>query len=204
MATLLFGSGGGVLTARHNFPTNHPPPASLYPSTCPPAAATCARREGWPRLEPGDWRREPRKATKTEKRIRVRRQQELLLLLLLRLRLVVEEEEEEILSIRRSRCRSWKDWSLISGRALSGMLSGSSCSTCGLLASSLGHKSVYVDDFLISGGIAAATYNEGAADFKQTPAYKESIQSRELLEEPDASNADVFEANPTETAPSLE
>ncbi|XP_020257119.1 uncharacterized protein LOC109833739, partial [Asparagus officinalis] len=57
---------------------------------------------------------------------------------------------------------------------------------------------------LISGGIAAATYNEGAADFKQTPAYKESIQSRELLEEPDASNADVFEANPTETAPSLE
>jgi hypothetical protein len=49
-----------------------------------------------------------------------------------------------------------------------------------------------------------ATYNEGATDFKQTPAYKESIQSRELLEEPDASNSDVFESNPTEVAPSLE
>lgn len=57
---------------------------------------------------------------------------------------------------------------------------------------------------LISAGIAVATYNEGATDFKQTPTYKESIQSRELIEEPDASNADVFEANPTETAPSLE
>ena len=49
-----------------------------------------------------------------------------------------------------------------------------------------------------------ATYNEGATDFKSTPAYKESIQSRELLEEPDSSNSDVFESNPTEVAPSLE
>ncbi|XP_042504758.1 uncharacterized protein LOC122081631 [Macadamia integrifolia] len=57
---------------------------------------------------------------------------------------------------------------------------------------------------LIACGIAVATYNEGATDFKQTPVYKESIQSRELLEEPEASNSDVFEANPTEEAPSLE
>ncbi|KAK3028051.1 hypothetical protein RJ639_038624 [Escallonia herrerae] len=57
---------------------------------------------------------------------------------------------------------------------------------------------------LISSGIAVATYNEGATDFKETPAYKESIQSRELLEEPEASNSDVFESNPTEEAPTLE
>ncbi|CAK9147734.1 unnamed protein product [Ilex paraguariensis] len=57
---------------------------------------------------------------------------------------------------------------------------------------------------LIACGIAVATYNEGAADFKQTPVYKESIQSRELLEEPESSNSDVFESNPTEEAPSLE
>ncbi|KAK9278750.1 hypothetical protein L1049_028327 [Liquidambar formosana] len=57
---------------------------------------------------------------------------------------------------------------------------------------------------LIACGIAVATYNEGATDFKETPAYKESIQSRELLEEPEASNSDVFESNPTEEAPSLE
>ncbi|KAK8489554.1 hypothetical protein V6N13_097288 [Hibiscus sabdariffa] len=57
---------------------------------------------------------------------------------------------------------------------------------------------------LIACGIAVATYNEGATDFKETPAYKESIQSRELLEQPDASNSDVFESNPTEVAPSLE
>ncbi|XWS60944.1 hypothetical protein CRYUN_Cryun07bG0082300 [Craigia yunnanensis] len=57
---------------------------------------------------------------------------------------------------------------------------------------------------LIACGIAVATYNEGATDFKDTPAYKESIQSRELLEEPEASNSDVFESNPTEVAPSLE
>ncbi|KAK4283440.1 hypothetical protein QN277_000390 [Acacia crassicarpa] len=57
---------------------------------------------------------------------------------------------------------------------------------------------------LIACGIAVTTYNEGATDFKETPAYKESIQSRELLEEPEESNSDVFESNPTEVAPSLE
>ncbi|WOL14075.1 hypothetical protein Cni_G22855 [Canna indica] len=57
---------------------------------------------------------------------------------------------------------------------------------------------------LIACGIAAGTYNDGATDFRQTPVYKDSIQSQELLEEPDASNTDVFEANPTEVAPSLE
>ncbi|KDP20110.1 hypothetical protein JCGZ_05879 [Jatropha curcas] len=57
---------------------------------------------------------------------------------------------------------------------------------------------------LIACGIAVVTYNEGATDFKETPAYKESIQSQELLEEPEASNSDVFESNPTEVAPSLD
>ncbi|KAL6966631.1 hypothetical protein U1Q18_032412, partial [Sarracenia purpurea var. burkii] len=57
---------------------------------------------------------------------------------------------------------------------------------------------------LIACGIAVSSYNEGATDFKATPAYKESIQSRELLEEPEGSNSDVFESNPTEEAPSLE
>ncbi|CAI9767288.1 unnamed protein product [Fraxinus pennsylvanica] len=52
---------------------------------------------------------------------------------------------------------------------------------------------------LIACGIAVATYNEGATDFKDTPVYKESIQSREFLDEPD-----VFESNPTEQAPSLD
>ncbi|XP_022868826.1 uncharacterized protein LOC111388376 [Olea europaea var. sylvestris] len=57
---------------------------------------------------------------------------------------------------------------------------------------------------LIACGIAVATYNEGATDFKDTPVYKESIQSRELLDEPDTSNSDVFESNPTEQAPTLD
>ncbi|KAF3438551.1 hypothetical protein FNV43_RR21314 [Rhamnella rubrinervis] len=57
---------------------------------------------------------------------------------------------------------------------------------------------------LIACGIAVATYNEGATDFKDTPIYKESVQSQDLLEEPGASNPDVFESNPTEVAPSLE
>ncbi|XP_022134616.1 uncharacterized protein LOC111006843 [Momordica charantia] len=57
---------------------------------------------------------------------------------------------------------------------------------------------------LIACGIAVTTYNEGATDFKDTPAYKESVQTQELLEEPEASNPDVFESNPTEVAPSLE
>ncbi|PWA60688.1 hypothetical protein CTI12_AA376980 [Artemisia annua] len=63
---------------------------------------------------------------------------------------------------------------------------------------------VFADMRLVSSGIAVATYNEGATDFKETPAYKESIQSRDLLEEPEASSPDVFESNPTEEAPSLE
>ncbi|GAB2292827.1 hypothetical protein Dimus_027060 [Dionaea muscipula] len=57
---------------------------------------------------------------------------------------------------------------------------------------------------LIACGIAVVTYNEGATDFKETPAYKESVQTQELLEEPDASNSDVFESNPTEAAPRLD
>ncbi|XP_010471470.1 PREDICTED: uncharacterized protein LOC104751254 isoform X1 [Camelina sativa] len=58
---------------------------------------------------------------------------------------------------------------------------------------------------LISGGLAAGTYNEGATDFKETPVYKEAIQSRDLLDEAESSNSeDVFESNPTEVAPSLE
>ncbi|KGN63813.1 uncharacterized protein LOC101218989 [Cucumis sativus] len=56
---------------------------------------------------------------------------------------------------------------------------------------------------IIACGIAVTTYNEGATDFKETPAYKESVQTREILE-PEASNPDVFESNPTEVAPSLE
>lgn len=57
---------------------------------------------------------------------------------------------------------------------------------------------------LIACGIAVATYNEGATDFRETPAYKESVQSRDLLEGPEASDSDVFESNPTEEAPALE
>ncbi|XP_019168570.1 PREDICTED: uncharacterized protein LOC109164505 [Ipomoea nil] len=57
---------------------------------------------------------------------------------------------------------------------------------------------------LIACGIAVTTYNDGATDFKETPAYKESVQSQELLEGPEASDSDVFESNPTEEAPSLE
>lgn len=57
---------------------------------------------------------------------------------------------------------------------------------------------------LIGAIAAAATFNEGATDFKETPTYKDAIQSRELLEEPEGSNSDVFESNPTEVAPSLE
>ncbi|KAL2920577.1 13S globulin seed storage protein 3 [Bienertia sinuspersici] len=57
---------------------------------------------------------------------------------------------------------------------------------------------------LIACGIAVATYNEGATDFRKTPAYKESIESRDLLEGPEGSDADVFESNPTEEAPALD
>ncbi|CAI0454583.1 unnamed protein product [Linum tenue] len=54
---------------------------------------------------------------------------------------------------------------------------------------------------LIACGVAVATYNEGATDFKDTPAYKESTQTGDVLEEPGES---VFESNPTEEAPSLD
>ncbi|XP_004300531.1 PREDICTED: uncharacterized protein LOC101298320 [Fragaria vesca subsp. vesca] len=57
---------------------------------------------------------------------------------------------------------------------------------------------------LIAAIAAVATFNEGATDFKETPTYKDAIQSRELLEEPEGSGPDVFESNPTEVAPSLE
>lgn len=57
---------------------------------------------------------------------------------------------------------------------------------------------------LVACGVAVGTYNEGATDFKQTPAYKESIQARDFLEEPEGATSDVFELNPTEEAPSLE
>ncbi|CAN7074427.1 unnamed protein product [Brassica oleracea var. botrytis] len=60
---------------------------------------------------------------------------------------------------------------------------------------------------LISSGIAAGTYNEGATDFKETPVYKEAMESRDLLDEAEVeglNSEDVFESNPTEVAPSLE
>nr|VDD23006.1 unnamed protein product [Brassica oleracea] len=51
---------------------------------------------------------------------------------------------------------------------------------------------------LISGGIAAGTYN----DFKEMPV---AMESRDLLDEAEGSNSeDVFGSNPTEVAPSLE
>ncbi|KAL6637048.1 hypothetical protein ACP70R_024620 [Stipagrostis hirtigluma subsp. patula] len=52
-------------------------------------------------------------------------------------------------------------------------------------------------------GVAVATYNDGATDFRDTPAYKES-QSQEFPEESESSGADIFEGNPTEVAPALE
>ncbi|CAN7040975.1 hypothetical protein BRARA_B02071 [Brassica rapa] len=58
---------------------------------------------------------------------------------------------------------------------------------------------------LISGAIAAGTYNEGATDFKETPVYKEAMESRDLFDEAEGSSSeDVFDSNPTEVAPSLE
>ncbi|CAN6845081.1 unnamed protein product [Brassica oleracea] len=51
---------------------------------------------------------------------------------------------------------------------------------------------------LISGGIAAGTYN----DFKEMPV---AMGSRDLLDEAEGSNSeDVFGSNPIEVAPSLE
>ncbi|GJM96369.1 hypothetical protein PR202_ga13196 [Eleusine coracana subsp. coracana] len=57
---------------------------------------------------------------------------------------------------------------------------------------------------LVACGVAVATYNDGATDFRDTPAYKESLQSQEFPEESESSGADVFEGNPTEVAPALE
>ncbi|XP_013594490.1 PREDICTED: uncharacterized protein LOC106302545, partial [Brassica oleracea var. oleracea] len=59
---------------------------------------------------------------------------------------------------------------------------------------------------LISSGIAAGTYNEGATDFKETPVYKEAMESRDLLDEAEVeglNSEDVFESNPTEVAPTI-
>ncbi|CAN0876195.1 hypothetical protein LINGRAHAP2_LOCUS11163 [Linum grandiflorum] len=58
---------------------------------------------------------------------------------------------------------------------------------------------------LIACGVAVSTYNEGATDFKDTEAYKESTQTGgQVLEEADDSSSDVFDSNPTEVAPSLD
>ncbi|KAF0910235.1 hypothetical protein E2562_001426 [Oryza meyeriana var. granulata] len=57
---------------------------------------------------------------------------------------------------------------------------------------------------LVACGFAVATYNEGATDFRETPAYKESVQTQEFPEESESSGSDVFEGNPTEVAPALE
>ncbi|KAJ4815182.1 AT-rich interactive domain protein [Rhynchospora pubera] len=57
---------------------------------------------------------------------------------------------------------------------------------------------------LVACGIAVATYNQGATDFRETPAYKESMQSKELLDDSNSSSSEVFEQNPTEVAPPLE
>ncbi|KAF0910233.1 hypothetical protein E2562_001426 [Oryza meyeriana var. granulata] len=59
-------------------------------------------------------------------------------------------------------------------------------------------------DYLVACGFAVATYNEGATDFRETPAYKESVQTQEFPEESESSGSDVFEGNPTEVAPALE
>lgn len=57
---------------------------------------------------------------------------------------------------------------------------------------------------LVACGVAVATYNDGASDFRDTPAFKESTQAQEFPEESESSGADVFEGNPTEVAPALE
>ena len=57
---------------------------------------------------------------------------------------------------------------------------------------------------LVACGFAVATYNEGATDFRETPSYKESVQTQEFPEESESSGSDVFEGNPTEVAPALE
>uniref|UniRef100_A0ACD5ZZQ0 Uncharacterized protein n=1 Tax=Avena sativa TaxID=4498 RepID=A0ACD5ZZQ0_AVESA len=56
---------------------------------------------------------------------------------------------------------------------------------------------------LVACGVAVATYNDGATDFRDTPSFKESI-TQEFPEEAESSGPDVFEGNPTEVAPALE
>ncbi|GLJ53974.1 hypothetical protein SUGI_1154210 [Cryptomeria japonica] len=56
---------------------------------------------------------------------------------------------------------------------------------------------------VVACGVAVRTYNFGAADFKETPVYKEAIESQGLFEEaPETPESQVFETNPTEIAPS--
>lgn len=55
---------------------------------------------------------------------------------------------------------------------------------------------------LVACGIAVRTYNFGATDFKETPVYKEAIESQGLFDEaPETSNSQIFDINPTEEAP---
>lgn len=57
---------------------------------------------------------------------------------------------------------------------------------------------------LVACGVAVRTYNFGATDFKETPVYKEAIESQGLFDEaPETSNSEIFENNPTEDAPLL-
>lgn len=55
---------------------------------------------------------------------------------------------------------------------------------------------------LVACGIAVRTYNFGATDFKETPVYKEAIESQGLFDEaPETSNSQIFDSDPTEEAP---
>lgn len=55
---------------------------------------------------------------------------------------------------------------------------------------------------LVACGIAVRTYNFGATDFKETPVYKEAIESQGLFDEaPETSNSQIFDINPIEEAP---
>ncbi len=56
---------------------------------------------------------------------------------------------------------------------------------------------------VVACGVAVRTYNFGATDFKETPVYKEAIESQGLFEEaPETPESQVFETNPTDIAPS--
>lgn len=55
---------------------------------------------------------------------------------------------------------------------------------------------------LVACGIAVRTYNFGATDFKETPVFKEALESQGLFEEaPETPDSQVFEDNPAEVAP---